>query len=136
MCAFWSLHDFLGGCKVYTSLGRMSLHPVFGGSRYRHHCCSMLIVRVTSRLQAGERGRKGSQVSYEGVALRLQTWSPTPSLGSGLQVFRSHRVCACLPSSAFYLVSSLDRPLYSWLTSSFYSPRGSMVGGSIEKEPL
>jgi hypothetical protein len=71
LCAFWALDGVLGGCKVYTSSAKMSLHPVFDGSRYRHLCCLMLVVRVRSGLQASERGRKGSQVSYDGVALKI-----------------------------------------------------------------
>jgi hypothetical protein len=70
MCVLWATDDVLGGRKVYTSSGRMSLHPVLDGSRYQHLCCSMLVVGVTSGLQAGKRGRKGSQVSYAGVILK------------------------------------------------------------------
>jgi hypothetical protein len=38
----------LDGRKVYTGLDRMTLHLVFGDSRYRHLCYSMLIVGVTT----------------------------------------------------------------------------------------
>jgi hypothetical protein len=64
MCVSCASDGVLGGCKVYIGLGRTSLHLVFDVSCYRHLCCSMLVVGVTSRLQAGERGKKGSQVSY------------------------------------------------------------------------
>jgi hypothetical protein len=68
----------LGGHKVYTGSGRTSLHPVFGGSQYRHLCCSILVVGVTIRLLASERGMKGSQVSYEGEAqktMKLESYT-------------------------------------------------------------
>jgi hypothetical protein len=48
MCVFHGLEDVLGGRKLYTSLDRTSLHPVFGGLRYQLLCCSMLVVGVTN----------------------------------------------------------------------------------------
>jgi hypothetical protein len=48
VCVFRGPDGVLGGCKIYTSLGRTSLRQVFGGSHYRHICCSTLIVGVTS----------------------------------------------------------------------------------------
>jgi hypothetical protein len=39
---------------VYTGSSRISLHPVFGGSRYQHLCYSMLVVGVTSRREREE----------------------------------------------------------------------------------
>jgi hypothetical protein len=56
----------LGGRKVYTGSDRKSLYPVFGGSLHRHLCCSILVIGVTSELQANEKGRKSSQDSYVG----------------------------------------------------------------------
>jgi hypothetical protein len=44
----------LSGHEIYIGLGRTSLHPVFGGSRYRHLCCSMLVVGVTSEREREE----------------------------------------------------------------------------------
>jgi hypothetical protein len=38
-------------CSVdarFIRVGRMSLHPLFGGSRYQHSCCLMPVVWVTS----------------------------------------------------------------------------------------
>jgi hypothetical protein len=126
----------LGGRKVYTGSGRMSLHPVFDGSRYRYLCCSMLVLGVTSGLQAGERGRKGSQVSYAGVVLKttgLESYAKPWLQPPCLQV--SPDVCGLL-SSIFYLGSSRVRlslsassgsvcvpSVPSWPTSSFYRPR-------------
>jgi hypothetical protein len=136
-CARWA-HG------LYCS-GRMSLHPVFDGSRYRHLCCSMLVVGVMSGLQASERGRKGSQVSYEGVSLKtteLESYAKPWLWPPGLQV--SPGVCGCLLLSVFYLRSSSVRlglsrfiqpiPLFMWPTSSFYRPRqGSSVGGPLRR---
>jgi hypothetical protein len=76
MCTFWAPYGVLGGHKVYTGSGRMSLHSVFGGSCYRHLYYSMLVVGVTSGLQANERGIKGSKVSYGGVALKTMELGP------------------------------------------------------------
>jgi hypothetical protein len=58
MCVFWVSDGVLGERKVYIGSGRTSLYPIFGGSRYWHLCCSMLVVRVTSGLEASERGGK------------------------------------------------------------------------------
>jgi hypothetical protein len=60
----------LGGRKVYTGSSRTSLHLIFDGSCYRHLCYSMLVVGVISRLQAGERRKESSQVSYMWVDLK------------------------------------------------------------------
>jgi hypothetical protein len=54
MCAFWAPDSVLGGSKVYTGLGRTSLHLVFNDSRYRHLYCSMLVVGVTSKQKREE----------------------------------------------------------------------------------
>jgi hypothetical protein len=37
LCAFRASEGVHGGCKIYTGLGRTSLHPVIGGLGYRHH---------------------------------------------------------------------------------------------------
>jgi hypothetical protein len=67
MCAFWVSDGVLGGRKIYTGLGRTSLHTVFGGSRYRHLCCSMLIVGVTS---GREREEELTSLELEWVDLK------------------------------------------------------------------
>jgi hypothetical protein len=38
VCMFWAMDGGNGGHKINTSSGGMSLHPVFGGSRYQHLC--------------------------------------------------------------------------------------------------
>jgi hypothetical protein len=136
----------LGGCKVYTGSDRMSLHPVFGGSRYQHLCCSMLVVWVTSELQVNEGGRKGSQISYAGVVLKTTKLESYAKLWLRLPGFQAYsRVYGCLLSSVFCMgplgcilgSSSVSLLLYSWSTSSFHRPRwGSAVYGSLKKEPL
>jgi hypothetical protein len=56
-CMFRDLEGVRGGCKVYTGSGRTSPHPVISGLRYRH--------KAHSRgYKQGERGRRGSQVSF------------------------------------------------------------------------
>jgi hypothetical protein len=71
LCACSKLQTvLLGGHKVYTSLSRTSLDTVFDDSRYQNLCYSMLVVGLTSRLQAGERGKKSSRVSYTWVDLK------------------------------------------------------------------
>jgi hypothetical protein len=37
VCTFRALDSVHGGHMIYTSSGRTSLHPVFGGLRYWHH---------------------------------------------------------------------------------------------------
>jgi hypothetical protein len=98
MCVFWALNGVLGGCKVYTGSGRMSLYPVFDGSRYQHLCCSML-VRGYKRTR--EEGELTSLLCVGGP--KTMDWSPPLSFGSGIQVFRSRRVCVVV----FRRVSSL-----------------------------
>jgi hypothetical protein len=70
MSTSWAPDGVLGWRKVYTGSDRMSIHLVFGGSRYRDLCYLMLVVGVTSELQAGERGKKTSKVSYRRVDLK------------------------------------------------------------------
>jgi hypothetical protein len=48
MCVFCGPDGVLSGRQIYTGLSETSLYPVFGGSRYRHPYCSMLVVGVTS----------------------------------------------------------------------------------------
>jgi hypothetical protein len=111
----------LAGHKVYVVSGRTSLHLFFGRSCYRHLCCSMLVVGVTSERDC-ERGRKGSQISYAVVVLK------TTKLKS---------YAMWLHSVECPLSRVLLGPSSSWLTSSFYRPRwGSAVDGSFEKVSL
>jgi hypothetical protein len=144
---FEGLDGVPSGRKIYTGSGRTSLHPVFGGSRYQHLYCSILILG----LQAGERGRWLPSLlfmrwpkDYESGALNLAkpwaSWRRAPCIGSGLcsplgpPVWSS--ICPPLCVRLYVHICLLSwGSISSWLTLPLlYANVGSVTGNFLRKE--
>jgi hypothetical protein len=128
MCVFRGSNGVLGGHKIYTGSSRTSLHLVFGSSRYRHLCCSMLVVWFTSRREREE------------LPSHLCVGGPK-DYGTALDVAVARALASA--SRSFDLVERVWSsfvecpPFVSWPTSSFYRPRwGLAIGSFLGKELL
>lgn len=119
----------LGEHKVYTSSCRMSIHPVFGGSRYRYLCFSILVVGVYRRARRGG----APKFLMRGWTYGLWDWSSKLSFG---------RRALALTTRSSGLVEYLCSPFVkgssvSRLTSCIYRPRQvSPTGSLLGKELL
>jgi hypothetical protein len=59
------------GARFILVSSKMSLHPVFGGSCYRHLCCSTLVVGVTSGREREDAPKSRMPKDYKSGALNL-----------------------------------------------------------------